>query len=103
MGVILLAASMAAFVKALPRDGKTAKFVGSQWEGYVVVGLICVFGLGLMLAVTGAIQLIKGRQAGALHDKGQVCTRRRDRAAASRLARARRRHGSTPAPPPAWP
>ena len=60
VGVVLLAASLAAFSYSLPRGGKTAKFVGSQWEGFIVVGMICVIGFGLMLAITGAIELIKG-------------------------------------------
>jgi hypothetical protein len=60
VGFVLLAASLAVFVYSLPRGGKTARFVGGPWEGYVVVGLICIMGLGLMLAVTGAIGLAKG-------------------------------------------
>ena len=59
-GVVLLAASGAAFLYSLPRDGKTARFVGGQSEGYVVVGLVCALGLGLVLALTGALELIKG-------------------------------------------
>ena len=60
VGVVLLAASLAAFMYSLPRRGKTAKFVGSAWEGYVVVALICVLALGLTLAISGAVELIKG-------------------------------------------
>jgi hypothetical protein len=60
VGVVLLAASLAVFSYSLPRGGKTAKFVGSQWEGYIVVGLLCIFALGLTLAITGSIAFIKG-------------------------------------------
>lgn len=57
LGLVLLLAAVGAFVFSLPRGGKTARFVGSKWEGYAVVLLICAFGLGLMLV---ASQLLKG-------------------------------------------
>ncbi len=57
LGIIIFLAAAAAFVFWLPRGGKTARFVGTEWEGYVVVLLICAFGLGSMLVVS---QLIKG-------------------------------------------
>ena len=60
VGAGILAAALAAFVYSLPRRGKTARFVGTQSEGYVVVGMICLGGLGLLLAITGAIELLKG-------------------------------------------
>jgi hypothetical protein len=59
-GIILAVVSLAFFVRSLPKDGRTAKFVGGQSEGYIVVTLICFFGLGLMLAITGFSSLIKG-------------------------------------------
>ena len=57
LGIALVLAAVAAFVFSLPRGGKTARFVGSEWEGYIVVLLICAFGLGSMLVLS---QLIKG-------------------------------------------
>ena len=60
VGAVILAASLAAFVYSLPRGGRTAKFVGSPWEGYIVVGLVCLLGLGLLLTITGAIELARG-------------------------------------------
>ena len=60
VGIALTVAALATFVYSLPRGGKTARFVGSQWEGYVVVAVLCVFGLGLMLAINGAAGLLKG-------------------------------------------
>jgi hypothetical protein len=42
----------------LPKEGRTARFVGSEWEGYVVVAYICIFGLGVLLLVNGAAQMI---------------------------------------------
>lgn len=60
VGVVLLAASLAVFMYSMPRHGKTAKFVGGPLEGYIVVGLVCLFGLGLLVAVTGIVDAIKG-------------------------------------------
>lgn len=60
VGVVLFAASLAVFVHSMPRGGRTAKFVGGPWEGYIVVVLVCIAGLGLMLTITGAVELIKG-------------------------------------------
>jgi hypothetical protein len=54
VGLVLTLAALAAFAYSMPRGGKTAKFVGSKWEGYIVVGMICVFGLGLMMMINGA-------------------------------------------------
>lgn len=60
IGVVLLAASLAVFVYSMPRHGKTAKFVGGPWEGYIVVGLVVLFGLGLLVAITGVVDATKG-------------------------------------------
>jgi hypothetical protein len=60
IGVLLVVGTVAIFVFSLPRGGKTARFVGHEWEGYVVVAILCVFGFGLMLVVSGGVQLLKG-------------------------------------------
>jgi hypothetical protein len=60
VGAVLLAASLAVYLYSLPRGGRTARFVGSPLEGYIVVGLVCLLGLGLLLTITGAIELAKG-------------------------------------------
>jgi hypothetical protein len=60
VGAVLLAASLAVFVISLPRGGRTAKFVGGPFEGYVVVGLVVLMGLGLLFTITGAVELIRG-------------------------------------------
>ena len=39
-GLLLVLLSGAAFVYSLPREGKTARFVGTEWEGYAVVLMI---------------------------------------------------------------
>ena len=43
-GIVLVLLSLGAFVYSLPRHGKTARFVGTEWEGYVVVMMIGVLG-----------------------------------------------------------
>ena len=60
VGAVILAASLAAFLYSLPRGGRTARFVGSPWEGYIVVMLVCLLGLGVLLTITGAVELAKG-------------------------------------------
>ena len=50
-GIAITVASLAIFLYSLPRGGKTARFVGGRTEGYIVVGLVCLFGLGLMLTL----------------------------------------------------
>jgi hypothetical protein len=58
-GIALSLASVAVFYYSLPRDGKMAKFVGTEWEGYAVVAMICVFGVGALLTITGLAQAVK--------------------------------------------
>ena len=60
IGIVLVIGTVAAFIFSLPRGGKTAWFVGKEWEGYVVVFILCVFGLGLTLVASGGVQLLKG-------------------------------------------
>jgi hypothetical protein len=57
-GVVLTVLAGAFFYFSLPKEGRTARFVGSEWEGYVVVAYICIFGLGVLLLVNGAAQMI---------------------------------------------
>jgi hypothetical protein len=52
-GVALTLGGIAAFFYSLPRKGKTAWFVGTEWEGYVVVAMISAVGVGLMLMIAG--------------------------------------------------
>lgn len=56
-GLVLIALAAGAFVYSLPRGGRTARFVGTKWEGYAVVVLIGAVGIGIIMAITGAIQL----------------------------------------------
>ena len=59
VGVVLFLGSLAVFAFSLPRHGKTAKFVGTEWEGYAVVAMLCTFGLGLLFVISGVTELLK--------------------------------------------
>jgi hypothetical protein len=52
-GLALMLVAIAAFYYSVPRKGKTAWFVGTEWEGYVVVAMIGALGVGLMLMIAG--------------------------------------------------
>jgi hypothetical protein len=52
-GVVLTVITLVAFIYSLPRKGKHAWFVGSEWEGYVVVLMVSGFGLGTVLIILG--------------------------------------------------
>jgi hypothetical protein len=58
LGIALMALALVAFVFSLPRRGKTARFVGTHWEGYAVVAMLCTFGVGLMFVLSGAADLV---------------------------------------------
>ena len=53
-GIVLIGLAVALFVYSLPRDGKLAKFVGSPWEPYIVILILCGLALGVLIAVAGA-------------------------------------------------
>ena len=56
-GLVLIVLATAAFVYSLPRGGRSAAFVGTQWEGYAVVVLIGAIGIGIIMAISGAMKL----------------------------------------------
>ena len=58
-GLALLALAAGAFVYSLPRGGRTVPYVGTEWEGYVVAGLIGMLGIGLLLSLVGLAGLSK--------------------------------------------
>ena len=57
LGLALVAISLGVFRASLPKHGKTAKFVGTEWEGYIVAGLIGILGIGAVMIVSGLVQL----------------------------------------------
>jgi hypothetical protein len=58
-GLALIALAVAAFLYSLPRGGKTAPFVGTEWEGYAVTTMIGTAGIGFILSLTSLIALVK--------------------------------------------
>lgn len=54
-GIILIGLALALFIYSLPRNGRPARFVGSAWEPYIVILIIGGLGLGVLIAVKGAI------------------------------------------------
>jgi hypothetical protein len=48
-GLAVTLVAIAAFFYSLPRKGKTAWFVGTQGEGYVVVAMLGALGVGLAM------------------------------------------------------
>ena len=58
-GLALIALAVASFVYSLPRGGKTARFVGTEWEGYVVTTMIGTAGIGCILALAGVAALAR--------------------------------------------
>lgn len=59
-GLVMTVAAAAVFYFSLPRGGKTARFVGTEWEGYVVVAMIGVLGIGVIMTIVGASSMLKG-------------------------------------------
>ena len=57
IGIILFVVAVAAFYYSLPREGKVARFVGTQSEGYVVVVMLAAGAMGTILAVSGLLKM----------------------------------------------
>jgi hypothetical protein len=57
-GLILTAITLFSFVYSLPRNGKHARFVGTEWEGYTVVLMVGGFGLGAVFIILGLGDLL---------------------------------------------
>jgi hypothetical protein len=53
---VLLAGGLLTY--SLPRRGKVAWFVGSQWEPYITILIVAGLALGVLFAVTGTIELL---------------------------------------------
>jgi hypothetical protein len=54
-GTVLIGLAVALFVYSLPRNGRPARFVGSAWEPYIVILIVGGLGLGMLIAIKGAI------------------------------------------------
>jgi len=53
IGLVFVVMAVAAFVYSLPRGGRYAPFVGTEWEAYVVVAMIGLLAAGLVMTVVG--------------------------------------------------
>jgi hypothetical protein len=53
VGIVLVVLTVVGFIRSLPRQGRTARFVGTEWEGYVIAGMIGALGFGAVLIITG--------------------------------------------------
>ena len=58
-GIVLITLAVGAFLFSLPRHGKSAPFVGSQFEGYIVALMISALGGGLASVIAGAVEISK--------------------------------------------
>jgi hypothetical protein len=54
-GLITLAATVALLAALLPRHGHTHRFVGTELEPYVAVGLTALVALSLTMLVSGIL------------------------------------------------
>jgi hypothetical protein len=53
IGLACAVLAVTAFIFSVPRGGKVAPFVGTEWEAYVVVMMICLLATGLILTIVG--------------------------------------------------
>jgi hypothetical protein len=54
-GLITLAATVALFVVLLPRHGRTHRFVGTELEPYIAVGLTSLVALSFTMLLSGIL------------------------------------------------
>ena len=53
IGLACAALGLAAFIYSLPRGGRGARFVGTEWEAYTVVAMIGLLAVGIVLTLVG--------------------------------------------------
>ena len=59
-GIVIFVLTAMAFWSCLPRDGKTHRFVGTEWEPYVGVAFCSGIALSVTMLLSGAITLWGG-------------------------------------------
>jgi hypothetical protein len=59
VGAVFIAAAVAAFLYSVPRGQKAAAFVGTEWEAYVVVLMIVGLCFGIIITISGVVDLAK--------------------------------------------
>jgi hypothetical protein len=60
-GAVLLVLTALTFWYCLPRDGRTHRLVGTEWEPYVAVAFCAAVALSSTLMLSGAINLASGQ------------------------------------------
>ena len=58
IGVVCLVLAVTAFIYSLPRGDRRAIFVGTEWEAYAVVAMISLLAAGLVMTVSGIVELV---------------------------------------------
>ena len=57
-GLVTLALTIVLFVMLLPRHGKTHRFVDTELEPYIAVGLTALVALSLTMILSGALNFL---------------------------------------------
>ena len=55
IGILLFIGAVIAFRFSLPKNGKPRRFVGTQLESPIVIAILLAAGLGLLMALMGAV------------------------------------------------
>ena len=55
LGATVMIVTVLVFWKCLPRDGKNAFFVGTEWEPYIGVAFCSAFALSFTMMLSGLI------------------------------------------------
>ena len=53
LGLACAALGLTAFIYSLPRGGRHARFVGTEWEAYAVVAMISLLTVGIVMTLVG--------------------------------------------------
>ena len=56
-GIVLIVLSFGLLFYSKPRGGKVARFVGTPWEPYVAILIVCTFVVGALLAFAGVTDM----------------------------------------------
>jgi hypothetical protein len=58
LGVAVTIITGIVFWRCLPRDGKTHRFVGTEWEPYIGVAFCAGFALGFTMMLSGVLNML---------------------------------------------
>ena len=53
IGLSFVGLAVTTFIYSLPRGGRVARFVGTEWEAYAVVMMISLLAVGVVMTVVG--------------------------------------------------